>query len=98
MFYGTLHGLETAVKVIVHRGKGEPLAYDAGDPWVAADGGECAGEGQGGDAAAAPADAGGEGNGEISRIRKVVAMSISENVPSYASFVALPGRDTCNAT
>ncbi|GLI60181.1 hypothetical protein VaNZ11_002244 [Volvox africanus] len=77
VFYGTLHGLETAVKVIVHRGKGEPLAHDGGDPRVG--GLDEAGVvvGGGGDAmagstaaAAAQEDAGGDCPGDLSRIRK----------------------------
>eukprot|EP00198_Chlamydomonas_reinhardtii_P010768 XP_001700105.1 predicted protein [Chlamydomonas reinhardtii] len=77
VFHGTLHGLETAVKVIVHRGKGEPLAHDGGDP--AAGGAEGSGaDGAAGTAAAGEADAaaGGDGAdgrnsaGDLSRIRK----------------------------
>ncbi|KAG2434948.1 hypothetical protein HYH02_012144 [Chlamydomonas schloesseri] len=77
VFHGTLHGLETAVKVIVHRGKGEPLAHDGGDP--AAGGAEGSGADAGAAAAAAgAADAAGGADGadgrnsagDLSRIRK----------------------------
>ncbi|KAG2486635.1 hypothetical protein HYH03_014691 [Edaphochlamys debaryana] len=76
VFHGTLHGLETAVKVIVHRGKGEPLAHDGGDGGGGADDATGPPASAGGAAAAAAgggADAdGAAGNsaGDLSRIRK----------------------------